>query len=337
MKGIRQPFKARVIINYLKVLQMQKYRLFIGIDISKRTIDVSLTVNGNKSQMLHAQFENHLKGFQSMLRFIKKAKMGIPQIEWFFTMEHTGVYTLLLCNFLQQRKLSYTLISGHHLAKSLGLRRGKSDKADSKDIARFSYLFRDELEAYILPNDNLLAIKGLLSLRNRLVNVNKGMMVAAKELKAFAKPAIHQQIVKHSKETIQCNKQTIKKVEIQIRAHIQQDDELQKLFDLITSVKGVALIIGAYLLVFTNGFKSFSNAKQFACYIGIVPFEKSSGTSVFVPAKVSHLAHKKLKGVISCGASAAMLYDKELKAYYDRKIKEGKNKFVVRNAKMFQS
>ena len=311
---------------------MQKYRLFIGIDISKKTIDVSLTLNGKKEQMLHVRLQNNLQGFRSMMQFIKKAKTGIPQNEWFFSMEHTGVYTLLLSNFLQKRKLAYTLISGHHLAKSLGLRRGKNDKADSKDIARFSYVFRDELKSYTLPSDKLLTIKGLLSLRSRLVNANKGLATASNELKSFAKKAVYQQIVKHSKDTIERNKQTIAKIETQIGALIQQEDELQRLYDLIISVKGVGPIISANLLVFTNGFKSFNNAKEFACYIGIVPFEKSSGTSVYTPGKVSHLAHKKLKGIISNGASAAMLYDKELRAYYERKILEGKNKFVVRNA-----
>ena len=86
------------------------------------------------------------------------------------------------------------------------------------------------------------------------------------------------------------------------------------------------------MIVYTAGFTAFKNSRQFATYIGLAPFGQSSGTSVKVPAKVSHLAHKKLKGWISCGASTAMQHDKELAAYYNRRIAEGKNKFAVRNA-----
>jgi len=311
---------------------MQSYQLFIGIDISKKTIDVSVSPNGSKSQMPHACFENKPSGFKSMLDFIKTHQNGIKKNNCFFCMEHTGVYTFLLCNFLQKHGLAYTLVSPHHLSKSLGLRRGKNDKADSKDITRYAYLFREELKPSVLISDTLLTIKSLLGLRRRLVNAKKGLTTAANELRQFAKPAIYKPLVEQSNKLIRQNEKAIEVVENKIKKLIEKEQELQRLFDLVTSVKGVGFVIAAHLLVYTNQFKGFENAKQFACYIGVAPFEKSSGTSVYVPAKVSHMAHKKLKGVISNGASIAILYDKELKAFYDRKIKEGKNKHVVRNA-----
>lgn len=100
----------------------------------------------------------------------------------------------------------------------------------------------------------------------------------------------------------------------------------------MTSVKGVNLIIATALLVFTVGFKAFPDARKFAVYIGLVPFSWKSGKNLNTPDKVSHLAHKTIKGYISNGASSAMQHDKELKAYYQRRLAEGKNKFIVQNA-----
>ena len=86
------------------------------------------------------------------------------------------------------------------------------------------------------------------------------------------------------------------------------------------------------MLVYTVGFTAFGSSRQFATYIGLAPFAHRSGTSLNIPARVSFLAHKKLKGDISCGAASAMRFDQQLKVYYHRKIAEGKNKFVVQNA-----
>ena len=111
---------------------MQRYQLFIGIDISKKWIDVCLSINGKISQMSHQQFLNNQKGFKKMLFFIRQftKKHRIDDI-WLFCMEHTGVYALPLCSFLEKQSLDYVLQSALEIKRSLGLRRGKSDQKDA--------------------------------------------------------------------------------------------------------------------------------------------------------------------------------------------------------------
>jgi len=123
----------------------------------------------------------------------------------------------------------------------------------------------------------------------------------------------------------------IKQTEQEIQASIQASESLNRLFKLVVSVKGIGLIIGAHLLVCTNGFTAFENARQFACYIGIAPFGHTSGSSIKKPDQVSHLANKKMKTLISNGAMSALQWDQEIKTYYHRKIGENKNKFLVQN------
>ena len=50
---------------------MKKYQLFIGIDISKKTIDVSLSTDGQKANMIHRVFSNNSKGFKKLLNWIR--------------------------------------------------------------------------------------------------------------------------------------------------------------------------------------------------------------------------------------------------------------------------
>jgi len=312
---------------------MRKYKLFIGIDISKNWIDVCFSLNGKKSEMPHARFSNDKKGFAAMLKFLKSSgqySKGLKQC--IFCMEHTGVYSLALCRFLEKKKAAFYLVSPHHLVWSLGLRRGKNDIADARDIARYIFLHHQEVKLSKLPSDKLLTIKNLLSLRSRLVDAKKGLSVAEKELRCFDIKATSRQVSKCTKSTLKPIKKNIVLIEKKIKTLIEQDTELDRLFQLATSVKGVGLIIAAHLLVCTVGFTAFENSRKFATYIGLAPFAHSSGTSVNRPAQVSHLAHKKLKGVISCGASSAKQHDKELKAYYHRRLEEGKNKHSINNA-----
>lgn len=322
---------------------MQKYKLFIGIDISKKWIDVCLPLKGNKKQMPHIQVENTPKGFMQMIKWIReqlkslkkttKLLTHIPSTkEWLFCMEHTGIYTFPLTQFLEKKNLDYVMVNPLHLKHSLGLRRVKNDKADAADIAKYILLHHQEHSLTNIPSDNLLKIKHLLGLRGRLIKSQNALTTSSNELKKHTPTVHHKEVVEHSKSHLKHLKKTIGLIEKQMLQAIEQDDELKRVYELVTSVKGAGLILGASLLVYTVGFTAFENSRQFATYIGIAPFARQSGSSLNSPAKVSHLAHKKLKGVISCGAASAMRYDKQLKAYAQRKIEEGKNKFAVQNA-----
>ena len=47
---------------------------------------------------------------------------------------------------------------------------------------------------------------------------------------------------------------------------------------------------------------------------------------------MSHIANKKMKSLLNMAALAAKKSDTEIKAYYERKVAEGKNKMSVMNA-----
>lgn len=312
---------------------MQKYVLFIGIDISKNWIDVCLSLNGRKKEMPHLRVLNTRMGFQKMLDFICKSKLYVPdRSQWVFLLEHTGVYSIPLGEFLKEKELAFSLLHPLDLKYSMGLKRGKNDKIDAQDIAYYGYKNREELNITNLPSRILLKIKALLTMRRKLVKHRHGIRMTAKELSAFTDKEVHGEVLRASKISVKQISKLIRQLEKDILTAIAREDELQRLYDLVTSIKGVGLVIGASMLVYTVGFTAFKTSRQFAVYVGVVPFGRTSGTSLNVPARVSHMAHKKLKGIISCGASVAMRYDKQLKAYYKRRIAEGKNKFVVQNA-----
>ena len=86
------------------------------------------------------------------------------------------------------------------------------------------------------------------------------------------------------------------------------------------------------LILFTRNFTLFDDPRKLACYCGVAPFPHSSGTSIRGRTKVSHFAQKDLKRIIHMAAMSAIQRNSEIKAYFIRKVGEGKNKMAVINA-----
>lgn len=106
---------------------------------------------------------------------------------------------------------------------------------------------------------------------------------------------------------------------------------LYKQAELIQSIPGIGVQTSTYLIIATKGFKAFNNWRKFACYSGIAPFEYTSGSSIKGRTKVNHIADKKMKSLLQMCAMTTIKYDPQIREYYQRKRKEGKNAMLVLN------
>ncbi|CAM4414958.1 Transposase IS116/IS110/IS902 family protein [Pedobacter westerhofensis] len=86
-------------------------------------------------------------------------------------------------------------------------------------------------------------------------------------------------------------------------------------------------------LAYTENFTSFQDARKYAVYVGVIPFDNSSGTSIKGRKQVSHMANKELKQELNQAARVAILHDAEMKEYAARKLKDKHFGVVVNNVK----
>ena len=105
---------------------MDKYEFIVGIDVSKLTLDVVILNTSYLKDYEYLKVENSEKGINSI---VKKAKGKV-----LFCFEHTGNYSVPLCCILEEKKMDYWMAVALDIKRSKGLQRGKSDKADAKDI-----------------------------------------------------------------------------------------------------------------------------------------------------------------------------------------------------------
>jgi transposase len=312
-----------------------KSLLFVGIDVSKATLDVSVVSSSSATNIHYHQFANQCKGFAQLMRWIGHKSEGIPVGEWRVCMENTGTYSLELNCFLEEHGVWQCLENALQIKRSMGVVRGKTDKADSKIIALYAYRFYDQLKKYELPCKALLRLKVLFAQRERLVNVHKQIQLGLQSLQGYDKE-LTKDISEQNEALLVSLTAQIKDIDKSLKLCLKENASLHVKAQQMQSVPGIGLQTLVYMLIITKGMQAFDGARKFACYSGCAPFDHSSGTSVRGKSKVHFMANRKMKSLLHMAALNAVHYDEELKAYYQRKLSEGKNALSVLNAVRFK-
>lgn len=306
-----------------------KTKEVIGIDVSKLFIDVYIY-----STSVVNRFKNSKTGFRLMLKWIEANTVHSKE-ETLYVFEHTGMYSYKLSIYLNTKEYMFYIASGLDIKRSQGIVRGKSDRIDAKRIALYGYRLREELKPCILASKTLVRLRNLLTLRTRIVKQRAGYKVCLKEQKKVYKIVDNPLLFSIQEKLIKVLSSQIKKIDKQLKELVTNNDELKKVYQLVISVKGIGSQTAFNLLVYTHCFSKFNNWRKFASYCGIAPFPYQSGISVKGKTKVSHLANKKLKSILSMCAISAIRHNTEMKMYYHKKVNEGKNKMstinVIRN------
>lgn len=311
----------------------------IGIDFSKETFDATLLDCRNSElseavqSAVHEKFTNNKEGFQAFVKWIKSSVKKITPDELLLCGEKTGKYSLPLSNFLYAKGYSIWLDSGLRIKRSLGISRGKSDKADSLKIALYAYRYQDMAVCYVPLSKNVSRLKELFLCRQHLVSQVKAMDVRKNVTDDFKKELGDVKfIVDSAAKIIQQIKATIKKCEEKMQELIEEDDELKTTHDSITSIKGISLINATAFIAYTNNFKDFGgNAKKIATYWGVAAFAQESGTSVHKVARVSKIASKMLKSLLTQAARITVRWEPKFRQYFEQLISRGKHQGVALN------
>lgn len=303
---------------------MKKVAQTIGIDVSKLTLDAyAMTVEK------HEQFTNDYKGFKQLVDWAVEKKDGRGQI--LFCFEHTGWYCLMLSWFLYENHYPYCCVNALEIKRSMGLRRGKSDKADAMEIAGYAWLRRDELIPSVPPSKYLIELQRLMALREQLVkhhtanaNLYKGMLNIVTNSNQDTAMTILASEMQEIQKYIQGTEKAMKTL-------INEDQQMKHNYKLSKTVKGVGMVLAIQLLLHTHNYTRFESCRQFSAYCGLVPYPYQSGTSINGRNRIHPICDKKMKSLLTTSSVSAIQHDSELKKYYLKRIEEGKPKMSVIN------
>jgi transposase len=276
------------------------------------------------------------KALRGMMSFVNEKVPGFDCNKALFCMEATGLYCNALLQFFQSQQANAWVENAIQIKRSLGIKRGKTDKVDSISIAKYAFKNAELVRLWRPSGTVLEKIKQLTTLRERMVVTQKRLITPIEELRDAGQEKMAEYLHKSIKRSINAIDADLKKIEGKIMECLKEDASLNHLFSLITSVVGIGFVTAINLIIHTQGFNIMCDSRKLACYCGVAPFPYQSGISIKGRTKVSHMANKKLKTNLHLAALTAIKFDPELKAYYDRKVLDGKPKMSVINAVRFK-
>lgn len=298
--------------------------IYVGIDISKRTLDICIkSPEGEQFFKIENKINSIKKSFQ------KIKKIGC---EVFVCMENTGHYNHQLYRVLADYNFFVYVVDPKHIKRSIGLVRGKNDKVDAKRIAIFVERNNQDLHIWEPLSESIYSLKILLTERRAEVDRIKSLKQRIEGLKQQKSISSVQKLITRNKNEIQRTKKRVLEIEKLIKEEIAKDTSLKNEINRIKTVPGIGDVTAWLIAVKTHGFKRLLNPRKLACFAGVVPFEQQSGSSLKTKPRVSKMADCALKSVLQMAAMRAVRMNNNLQDYYHRKIEEGKNKMSVLNA-----
>ena len=299
--------------------------IFIGIDISSKTLDLCIKKDG---QLAHSTIGNTIKDCN---RFFKKYS-GITDAVIHVAMENTGRYNYNLYEVLERFSFLVYVINPIHIKKSLGLVRGKNDRIDAERITLFIQRGHMDLPQWKPSTESIKQLKVLQAERKYRVKMRSGLVKQQYDYKAMKSMEMDRELLKLNESLIRNIDAQISKIEARIQSIISNDGRLREQEYRIRTVPGVGKVLAWMVLSKTEGFTKIDDPRKMACFAGVVPFDHQSGTSLKYKPRISVFADKELKKVLHLAAMSAIRLENDFRAYYLRKVEEGKNKMSILNA-----
>ena len=214
---------------------MKNYKEVVGIDVSKKTIDAYCY-----HAQAHKAFINDLIGYKSLLKWVLKHTKAT---EVFYCFENTGYYSLKLALFLNSQSVAYVEESPLKIKRSSGIVKEKTDKLDAALIARYAWLYREEIKLSTVKSMSHLELGRLLALRDQIVRNNAGLKGTLKEMKVLLSSPTTDFGCISLKRSIDYLSKQVKAIETRIKEIISENESMQKNYELLSSLKGVGLVV----------------------------------------------------------------------------------------------
>ena len=183
-----------------------KKQTFIGIDISKKTLD--LVVKDDQCTE-HFQIGNNPKA-------VRKFLDTYAEEDLFIGMENTGRYNYPIYEVLAELNAKVFVIPPLHLKKSFGLIRGKNDKIDAKRILAFLEKNWTELKEWKVPSYHVQKLKILLAERNSRIKMIKQLKTTQQEYELISRIAREEKLMKMNNQLIGSLERQILEIEEKI-------------------------------------------------------------------------------------------------------------------------
>jgi transposase len=291
-------------------------RFWVGIDVSKRKLDVALLNDAGKVKS--KSLANDPAGFAALMTWLKERDADSASTH--VCMESTGSYSEACATALADAGWLVSVVNPAQ-PKSFGqseLNRNKTDEMDAALLAR--YCSKMAPAAWQPPP---LEYRKLRSLVDRLQALKDMHQQEANRLEATAEVAARQSITEH----MAWLDARIAELEKDIDDHIDGNKQtLGKDAQLLTSIPGIGKTTAAKVLGLLGDLRRFSSGKALAAFIGVTPRRCESGSSVRGRSSIGRAGHPRIRHALFMPTLVAAKYNPMIRAFRNRLVAAGKPK-----------
>jgi transposase len=287
---------------------MTEQNQFIGIDVSKRSLDIYVRPSG---QLLHVpntalglvELAQHLPAPEQVIRVVVEATGGYER-QVALGLSHQG-YAVSVINARQ----------GRNFAKAAN-QLAKTDKVDAKLLAWFGEAMQPPVR--VLASEAQQQLNDLVTRRRQLV-----AMLTAERNRASLLRGKAQANVEHHIEWLE---EQVEELDQEIEHQIQHCQSWHQTQQLVMSVPGVGKVMAFTLLAGLPELGTLTH-KQIAALVGVAPLNYDSGQMKGKRRVFGGRAS--VRQVLYMSALVAVRYNPVLKEFYDRLLQRGKLKKVA--------
>jgi len=304
---------------------------YIGIDVSKKKLDVVLLRNPDTLQKRQKTVPNTPTGFADLIAWCRK-QSGAEPAELHAVLEATGTYHEAVADALHAAGVVVSVVNPKMLkdfAKGLGVK-AKHDALDAFTLARYAALIKPPAWQPPAPE-----IRQLLALLRRLEAVETDLQRETNRLEhaqhSQAKAPAVIESIRRGITTLTAEKKRLQKL---IDQHIDDHPDLKQNRDYLESIAGIGPVLSRWLLALLQTGERFTSAAQFASYLGVIPTEHQSGSSVRERPHLSKLGPATVRAKLYMAAMVAVRHNPDVRAFYERLTARGKCKMAALGAAM---
>ena len=281
--------------------------LYIGIDVSKATLDIDAYPQSHA-----AQFSNDDIGRHQLIDCLLDLMPAL------IVLEATGGLESPIAGDLAMAGLCVAVINprqARDFAKAIGVL-AKTDAVDAHVLARFAEAIKPEVRP--LKSNEMMALDSVLTRRRQIVE----MITAETNRHTQAAGKIAKQIAQH----LIWLRKRLSEADDDLDGAIQQSPLWQAKSDLMTSVPGVGKITATSLLAELPELGNLAR-REISALVGVCPFSRESGKHKGRRAIWGGRAS--VRAVLYMAALVASRHNPVIKAFYQKLLAAGKVKKVA--------
>ncbi|WP_028670651.1 IS110 family transposase [Saccharospirillum impatiens] len=282
--------------------------VFVGIDVSKSTLDVGLEPSGEAFQINYESAE--------VDKLITRLQQALPTL---IVMEATGGLEVQAATAMAAKGLPVAVVNPRQVrdfAKATG-RLAKTDKIDAAVLAAFAKAIRPQVRP--LKDEETQALDDLVDRRRQLIGMRVQEVLRLGT--AVTKP-MQQSLKKH----IKWLDRQIDDVDGDLKRRLRESDVWRAKEDLLKSIPGIGSVTTMTLLSKCPELGQL-NRREIAALVGVAPMANDSGKH---RGKRSIWGGRaEIRAVLYMAALTAMRCNAPIKAFAERLKKAGKLPKVV--------